>query len=215
MEPAAARSDFMTLGEATTCVRNGAFRGSVRTVKPDEITAFPPVLQLVLLGLLALFVVVSVAARLVPGLRHLWDSPRKAKGAAHVAKYTLLPALVLAVAAAAVYQRWDPHAPLDGGWTPRELTLGPAGVLLGFGLILLAREAGERIDTSDASSGRAFVPLLLMLAGIGFLAFGAITLGRTVKRHQAAAQGRQAALDQLPTGRGGAPFFQIDFIAFS
>ena len=181
-------------------------------MRPDEITAFPPVLQLALLGLLALYVAVSVLARVVPGLRPLWDSPRKAKGVLHVMKYTLLPALVLAVAAAAVYQRWDPSAPLDGGWTTRELTLGPAGVVLGFALILLAREAGDRIDTSDASSGRAFVPLLLMLTGIGFLAFGAITLGRTVKEHRTA---RQAALDQLPGGRGGAPFFQIDFIASS
>jgi hypothetical protein len=181
-------------------------------VRPDEITAFPPVLQLVLLGLLALFVAVSVAARFVPGLRQLWDNPRKAKGPAHVAEYTLLPALVLAVAAVAIYQRWDPHAPLDGGWTLRELTLGPAGVALGFALILLAREAGERIDTSDASSDRAFVPLLLMLAGIGLLAFGAITLGRTVKQQRAA---RQAALVQLPAGRGSAPFFQIAFIASS
>jgi hypothetical protein len=184
-------------------------------VRADEITAFPPVLQLVLLGLLALFVAVSVAARFVPGLRHLWNNPRKAKGSAHVAKYTLLPALVLAVAAVVVYQRWDPHAPLDGGWTLGELMLGPGGVLLGFAFILLARAAGDRIDTSDASSGRAFVPLLLMLAGIAFLAFGAITLGRTVKQHKAAASGRQAALDQLPAGRGGAPLFQIDFIAFS
>jgi hypothetical protein len=174
---------------------------------------FPPILQLVLLGLLALYVAVSVAARFAPGLRGLWDDPRKATGAGHVVQYTLLPALVLAVAAVTVYARWDSRAPLGGGWTLRELTLAPVALVLGLGLILLAKEAGERIDTSDASSGRAFIPLLLMLAGIGLLAFGAISLGRTVKRHRAASPVKHAALAQLPAGRGGAPFFQMDSIA--
>ncbi len=183
-------------------------------MKTGEIAAFPPILQLVALGLLGIYVALSVAARLVPSLDWLWDNARRAKGGWHFTQYTLVPALVLAAAGTAVLLNWNAAAPLDGGWTTLELTLAPASLLLGGAVIFLAKEAGARIDTSDATSGRAFIPLLLMLAGIGLIAFGAITLGRTVKRHRVLS--RSTALDQRPpAGGAGAPRFQIDSIAAS
>ena len=92
---------------------------------PHEILRFPPVLQLVLLGLLTGYVLLSFLARVAPGFRWLWRDRGDARDGAHVFVYTIVPTLMLAVAAAAVYVRWDPAAPLDGGWTLRELTLGP------------------------------------------------------------------------------------------
>ena len=84
---------------------------------------------------------------------------------------------------------------------------------MGAALIAFAQVVGRRIDTYDASSARSWVPLVLLLAGIGVLAFGAITLGRTVKRH---APPKRSAIDQeLPVGAGGAPRFQIDPMAWS
>ena len=172
---------------------------------------FPPILQLVALGLLGIYVVTSVAARVVPSLDWLWDDARRARGGRHFVEYTLVPALVLAAAGTAVALNWNAAASLDGGWTLLELTLAPASLLLGGAMILLAKEAGARIDTSDALSSRAYVPLLLMLAGIGLIAFGAITLGRTVKRHRAPSP--RTAIDQRPpAGGGGAPRFQINSI---
>jgi hypothetical protein len=150
-------------------------------MEAQELSRFPPILQLVGLGLLASYVALSVAGRLSRRLQWLWDDPDEAATLDHFVKYTLIPALLLVAVAAAIFVSWDPGAPLGGGWTLREFAVGPGSLALGAALIALAQGAGRRIDTYDASSARSWIPLVLMLAGIGSLAFGAVTLGRTVK----------------------------------
>ena len=149
---------------------------------PHEILRFPPVLQLVLLGLLAAYVVISILARVAPGFGWLWRDRAGARDAAHLFTYTLVPALMLAVGTAAVVSRWDPAAPLDGGWTLRELTLGPGVALLGIVVILAGQVMGRGADLDDASRPGAWIPLVAILVGIALLAVGVTTLGRTVKR---------------------------------
>jgi hypothetical protein len=149
---------------------------------PHEILRFPPVLQLVMVGLLAAYVVLSVVARVVPGLRWLWRDRRELRTTTHLVEYTLVPALVLAAAAAAVVLSWDPAAPLDGGWTLRELTVGPGAALLGLVAIIAGQVLGRGAALDDASRPGAWIPLLAILVGIALLAVGVMTLGDTVKR---------------------------------
>jgi hypothetical protein len=154
-------------------------------MEAHEIARFPPILQLVALALLGGYVAVSVAGRVSRRLQWFWDDADEAKTVVHFVEYTLVPALMLAAAGTAVVLNWNARAPLDGGWTIGELSVGPLSLLLGAALMLLAKSAGRRIDTSDAASARAWIPLLLLLTGVGVLAFGAVALGRTVKSHRA------------------------------
>jgi hypothetical protein len=151
---------------------------------PHEITRFPPLLQLVLLALLAAYVLLSVLAR-VPGYRGLWEDRGESRTGMHLLGYTIVPALMLAVAAVAVYRSWDPAAPLDGGWSVRQLTLGPGMALLGLVAIVAGQAAGRATDLEDAARPRAWIPLVTILVGIALLAVGVTTLGRTVKRASA------------------------------
>lgn len=80
-----------------------------------ELTRFPPILQLLGLALLGTYVLLSIVGR-------LWDRP----------------ALILCVATAAV---GDPEAPLRGGWTARQLVLGPLAALAGLLLVAESRRA--------------------------------------------------------------------------
>jgi len=149
---------------------------------PHEILRFPPVLQLVLLGLLAAYVLVSLLARVAPGFGWLWRDRDEARGGAHLFVYTIVPALVLVVAAAAVYLNWEAAAPLSGGWTTRELTLGPGAALLGLVVIVAGQVLGRGAEHDDAERPAAWIPLVTILVGIALLAVGVTTLGRTVKR---------------------------------
>jgi hypothetical protein len=149
---------------------------------PQEITRFPPVLQLVLLGLLAAYVALSVLARVVPGLGWLWRDRGEVRAATHVIEYTLVPALMLAAAAAAVFLNWDSAAPLDGGWTLGELTMGPGAALLGLVVIVAGQVMGRSANLEDASRPGAWIPLVATLVGIALLAVGVMTVGGTVKR---------------------------------
>jgi hypothetical protein len=160
---------------------------------PHEILRFPPVLQLVLLGLLAGYVLLSLVARVSPGFRWLWRDRGDARDGAHVFVYTIVPALMLAVAAAAVYLRWNPAAPLDGGWTLRELTLGPATALLGLVTVIVGQVLGRGRDLADASRPGAWIPLVTILLGIALLAVGVTTFGRTMKRADVAESTRSRA----------------------
>lgn len=141
-------------------------------------------LQLVLLGLLAAYVLLSVLAR-VTGSRRLWRDRGESGGFWHLLGYTIVPALMLAVAAEAVYRSWDPAAPLDGGWSLRQLLLGPGMALLGLLVIVAGQVAGRATDLDDATRPGAWVPLVTILVGIALLAVGVTTLGRTVKRASA------------------------------
>jgi hypothetical protein len=147
-----------------------------------ELVRFPPVLQLLALGLLAAYVALSIAARAVPGLRWLWRDRADVKTGMHLFEYTLLPALILAVAAAAVVVNWDPDAPLDGGWRLEELVIGPGAALLGLVLVLAGQSMGKGAAGMDPSRPLAWMPLVVILAGIGVMAVGVTTLGKTVKR---------------------------------
>jgi hypothetical protein len=147
-----------------------------------ELLRFPPVLQVLALVLLAAYVLVSIAARVVPGFRWLWRDRADVKTGMHLFEYTLLPALVLAVAAAAVVLNWDAEAPLDGGWSLEELVIGPGLALLGLAVVVSGQLVGRGTDLSDASRPAAWAPLVAILVGIGLLAVGVTSLGRTVKR---------------------------------
>jgi hypothetical protein len=150
-------------------------------VADHDIARFPPILQLVLLGLLAGYVILSLLAR-TRRFRWLWDDPGESRSIDHFIEYTALPVLVLAVAAAAVAHNWEQGAPLDGGWSLRELTFGPVTAGLGFMFIGAASVLRRRLDTSDASTPGSWIPLVAILLGIALLAVGATSLGRTVNR---------------------------------
>jgi hypothetical protein len=152
-----------------------------------ELARFPPVLQLAAVALLAGYVALSLLARLSPRFRWLWRDRAESRTTEHLFEYTIVPALVFAAAAAAVVLNWDATAPLDGGWSLRELTLGPAAALLGLAFVVGGQLAGRRAATADASRPGAWVPLVAILAGIALLAWGVTTLGRTVKRSANAA----------------------------
>jgi hypothetical protein len=148
-----------------------------------ELTRFPPVLQIVALALLAGYVFLSVLGRWSRRFRRmLWADPAESRTPAHLFVYTLVPGLILAVAVAAVALNWDASAPLDGGWSVRQLTLGPVTAALGMIVIVVGKVAGQRIDTSDASAPGAWIPVASILLGIVLLAVGVTTFGRTVKR---------------------------------
>ena len=74
-------------------------------MNPGEIAKFPPILQLVLLGLLAFYVLLSLLARVSPRLAWLWADPDEARGVVHWLEYTILPAMILAVASALFFGR--------------------------------------------------------------------------------------------------------------
>ena len=148
-----------------------------------EISRFPPLLQVALLALLAGYVLLSVLARVSPRFSGLFDDPAEAHTAWHVVEYTLVPALVLAVAATAVVLRWDPGAPLGGGWSLRRWALGPVAALAGLLLVALASTVGRRGGWLATPEGQrwAWLPLVAMLAGMGLMAVGVVTLGRAVR----------------------------------
>ena len=151
-----------------------------------ELARFPPVLQLLALALLGAYVALSLVARLSPRHRWLFRDRAESRTTEHLFEYTIVPALVFVVAAAAVVLNWDPSAPLDGGWPARDLVLGPGAALLGGIVILAGQIAGRRAALDDASRPGAWIPLIAILAGIALLAYGVTRLGRTVKRSAAA-----------------------------
>lgn len=146
-----------------------------------DIARFPPILQLVLLGLLAGYVLLSLLAR-TRRFRWLWHDRAESRTFEHLLEYTLVPALVLAVAVAGVALNWEQGAPLDGGWSLRELTVGPVTAGLGVIFIGAASVLRRRIDISDASTPGSWIPLVAILLGIALMAVGVTSLGRTVKR---------------------------------
>jgi hypothetical protein len=172
---------------------------------------FPPVLQLAFVVLLGAYLIVSVLARLVPGWRGVWRDRSDVGTLDHFLEYTLVPALVWMAAVAAVVVHWDDGAPLDGGWTITELTVGPAAVLLGTALIVAVsvqrrkHEGGETGETADPAALRSWLPLLLMLLGMGTLAAGAWTLGRTVKSRAARSEREPQSPSPRPAVTGPGP----------
>ena len=152
-----------------------------------ELARFPPVLQLAVLAFLGGYVALSMFARVSPRHRWLFRDRADAHTFEHLAEYTIVPTLVFVVAAAAVALNWDPSAPLDGGWTLRQLLLGPAAIVLGGVFIVGGQLAGRGADTADASRPGAWIPLAAILVGIALLAYGVTSLGRTVKRSAAVA----------------------------
>ena len=149
---------------------------------PHEILRFPPVLQVAAVALLAAYVLLSIFARVLPGLGWLWRDRDEVRSATHLFEYTIVPALVLAGAAAAVVLHWDPAASFDGGWTVRELVLGPGLALAGLVVIIAGQVMGKGADLGDASRPGAWMPLVAVLVGIALLAAGVTSTSRTLKR---------------------------------
>jgi hypothetical protein len=151
---------------------------------PHEITRFPPILQLVGVGLLGAYVVLSLLGRVSPRLRWLWADADEARTPVHWLEYTILPALLLAGAAWALIASWNPTAPLTGGWTVRQLTLGPGLALLGV-LLVAAASLAQRARESAVTPAPAWIPPAMMLVGLAALVIGVLALGRTVKEFKA------------------------------
>jgi hypothetical protein len=158
-----------------------------------ELTRFPPVLQLLALGLLAAYVLASVVGRLSDSFDWLWDEPEAVRSPAHVVQYTVLPACVLFAAAVAVYLNWDPGASLTGGWSIRQLTLGPIAALLGIVLVALASTIRKR-GGWVASGGSPWVLFLALVVGMALMAVGIFSLGRTMKKIEREQKARASAI---------------------
>jgi hypothetical protein len=147
----------------------------------DEIARFPPILQLAGVGLLAFYVVLSLLGRVSRRFDWLWADADEARTTTHWIEYTVVPALLLVGAAWAVIAKWNPAAPLTGGWTVRQLALGPGLAVLGIVLVAAASLA-QRARESAVKPAPAWIPPVMMLIGLAALIVGVLTLGRTVKR---------------------------------
>lgn len=154
-----------------------------------ELTRFPPILQVLGLILLGTYVSSSIVGRLSDRFEWMWDSPRDVHKPLHVLEYTIVPALMFCVAAAAVVYNWNPGAPWSGGWTVGQLVLGPVAALVGLLLVALATTVNRRrgASASDPSQPLAWVPFVALLVGMGLMASGIFSLGRTLKRNPAPA----------------------------
>jgi hypothetical protein len=174
-------------------------------VDTTGIARFPPILQLVLVGLLGGYVLLSLLGRVSPRFQWLWADPNEARGALHWMEYTVIPALLLVGAVWAVVARWNPDAPLTGGWTVRELTVGPGLALAGVVLVAAAAVA-QRARESAVNPAPAWIPAVMMLLGLGALVVGVLTLGGTVKKHKARARaGTPRARLVSPSRAGSTP----------
>ncbi|MBW3670292.1 MAG: hypothetical protein KY432_01325 [Acidobacteria bacterium] len=142
----------------------------------EQISSFPPVLQLLALTVLGLYVVVSVLGRLVPAMHFVWRDPHLIRDRAHVATYTLMPLLVFAGLAIAVSAHWDPSIPWHGGWPIEDLVTGPGLLITSLTLIVLSQVLGKMIDISDARRLTSWIPLLLMVSAIAMMVVGVLTL---------------------------------------
>jgi hypothetical protein len=147
-----------------------------------ELTRFPPILQLVALGLLAAYVLLSILGRLSDSFEWMWDRPDDVRSLGHLLSYTVTPALMLFAAAAWVYLGWKPEAPLTGGWSVRQLILGPLAALAGLLLVALATTVQRRGGFVAANPGRAWIPFVALLVGMALMAMGIMTFGRIVKQ---------------------------------
>jgi hypothetical protein len=165
-----------------------------------ELTRFPPVLQLVALGLLAFYVLLSILGRLSDRFEWMWDRPDEVRSLGHVLSYTVTPALMLFAAGAWVVLGWKPEAPLTGGWTVRQLTLGPLAALAGLVLVALATTVQRRGGFVAADPGRAWFPLVALLVGMALMAVGIMTFGRTVKQAKQREQKQGSAAIHPETG---------------
>jgi hypothetical protein len=157
-----------------------------------EIALFPPIVQLVGLGLLSLYVIVSIIGRLSPRFRWLWRDPRKRHRLGHIVEYTLIPAAILTASSAAVVYNWDYRVPLDGGWATTDLLFGPGAALLGGLLIVVAGIAGRDADEMDPKALKSWLPFILVVSGIALMAVGVFRLGRVVKGRVAASSPRSS-----------------------
>lgn len=128
----------------------------------------PPVLQVAIIAFTAL----SIAARFLPSLEWLWNEPRAERGLEHVVQYTVVPALVTIAWTTGVVWTWDGSRPWCGTWSVAAVVIAFVGVGGGFTSMITGATLGKRWDLSDASNPRSFVPLSLILGGMGLLAAG-------------------------------------------
>jgi hypothetical protein len=166
----------------------------------EEIARFPPILQLAGVGLLALYVAVSLLGRVSSRFRWFWADADEARTKRHWMEYTIFPALLLAGALWAVIANWNPAVPLTGGWTIQELALGPGLALLGV-LLVAAASVAQRARETAVKPAPAWIPPVMMLIGLAALIVGVLTLGRTVKASRSA----RASVEGWNRGCGDGP----------
>ena len=147
---------------------------------PDGIARFPPVLQIAAVGVLAVYVLLSLLGRVSPRFHWLWADADEARTTTHWIEYTVLPAIMLVGATVGVVVNWNPAAPLLGGWTVRQLLLGPALAFIGV-LLAAAASVAQRARDTAVSPAPAWIPAVMMLAGLAALVVGVLSFGGTMK----------------------------------
>lgn len=142
----------------------------------NQITAFPPILQLLAVFLLGIYVVISILGRIVPSMHFVWRDPHLIRDRAHVAKYTLTPLLVFAGLAIVVSASWDPSIPWHGGWPIEELVTGPGLIIASLVLMIVAQLFAKRMDISDARRWQSWIPLVLFILALSSMITGIFRL---------------------------------------
>lgn len=143
---------------------------------PTDPCLFPPVLQLLALAVLGIYVILSILGRVLPFMKGIWRDPHLIDDRSHVTRYTLIPLLIFAGLAIAISARWDPSVPWHGGWPLEELLPGPGMLAASLLLVVAGNILAGRIDTSNARRVTSWIPIILVLSGIGLLIMGLIRL---------------------------------------
>ena len=84
------------------------------SIDPSFLTDIPPILQLCVAGFVGVFAILSLIARLNPGLRRRVFSHDDRSSIDHWTSYTLIPTIVFLGMAAVVVLGWDSQRPLFG-----------------------------------------------------------------------------------------------------
>ncbi len=134
----------------------------------------PPFLQVTLLVLIGMFAALSLASRFSPALSKIWDADElDRKGTGHLVQYTIIPFAVFLAGLAVVVMHWQPR-PWLGGWSALKAIASTALVVLGIAAATLGRYLLRVWDISSAQRLRSWIPLVLMLSGIGAMVGGGI-----------------------------------------
>ncbi len=152
-------------------VFNLVFSGKPFTII-HVITDATPVFQILILCAFWLYTSVSIVSRFFPAFaRMIWNQEwLEASVVFHTVSFTAIPCLFSVFLLLQVMHRWNPTAPLLGGWTAFQVVAVTAMFVLGTVLFLLSAYLRERVvDTGDFSRFVSWVPFLVRLAGVALL----------------------------------------------
>jgi len=128
----------------------------------------PPILQVLALGALSAYVLVTLTGRMAPAIgRRIFAPGVDFRAVDHIIEYTVVPALVLAGAVAVVVTSWDASRSWFGDWAPWRVAVAAGLVAYAFAAVMAGTALSRRMDLSDATRMLSWVPLLLLVTGIG------------------------------------------------